>query len=224
MRFLKTKIALAHALKARTEALQLHCLTSLPYQAKIEVQTDAKDQDYRLEISTSGSESESSSSAKKSASTRSSHSLRSLKRNRIVGFSFTPLDVRATKNIVKNYAQAICKFILSSMALPYLNKFINQELVTLYNFLAYIKSIQPQIKSLHHFRAALLTTQTDSEEIASYKSLLVKMGEVFIKFFSVNWIYHSKIVHKDAHMKYRFRMLRRIKNPEAFTKLKSQCR
>lgn len=126
-------------------------------------------------------------------------------------------DIRATKNIVKNYAIAICKFALSSIASPYLEKFLQQEQVSLSSFLNYISSIKSKMDSLYYVRTALLITATDSKEMVSNKRLFAKISEVFVKFFSVNWIYNSKITHKDAHLKCRFKILRRIRNPKNFT-------
>lgn len=133
----------------------------------------------------------------------------------------TPESYRATKNISKNFGKAICKFASSPLALPYLTTFAQREEVNIGKFVKYIKSIQPKIDGLQHFRTILLKNESDSQEIVSFKKIFTDISEVFIKYFSVNWIFHSKVSHKEAHLKFRFKMLRRIQNPELFTYLKS---
>jgi len=127
---------------------------------------------------------------------------------------------RATKNIVKNYGRAICAFALSKMALPYLKKILEKEGVSLRQFTNYVKQIKGTIDGLFHFRNIILINSTDSPTLAGNKRVFVGISEVFVKFFSVNWIYNSRVFHKEAHLKFRFRVLRRIKHPELFTYLK----
>ena len=165
-----------------------------------------------------------SASSDPSLSFLSSHSpsdSNSKKRTRIEGFSFTSKASRATKNIVKNYGKAICKFIASPLALPYLDTFLDKENASERGFLAFVNNARPSIDGLYHFRSVLLEDEKDDLETAAYKKIFKELSEVFIKFFSVNWIFDSKVVHKEAHLKFRFKMLRRIKSPELFTYLKS---
>lgn len=133
----------------------------------------------------------------------------------------TPESYRATKNIVKNFGKAICKFSTSSLTSPYLTTFVEKEGVNMDRFLAHVDSIRPKIDGLNHFRAVLVTTNKDSQEMISFKKIFREISEVFIKYFSVNWVFNSKIFHKEAHLKFRYKMLRRIQYPELFTYLKS---
>ena len=134
---------------------------------------------------------------------------------------FTVDESRQTKNIVKNYGQAICKFSTSSLALPYLQRLIQEEEVELMGFVNFVNRIRDQIDGLHHFRAILLPNKKDDKETAAYRRLFKNAGLIFIKFFSPNWIFHSKIIHKKAHLGFRFKMFRRIQHPELFTYLKA---
>jgi hypothetical protein len=143
------------------------------------------------------------------------------KRRRVVGSCKTSLVSRTTKNIVKNYGQAICKFTSSPLALPYLNEFLKRENVDLKGFIAFISKSKSSIDGIQHFRSVLLPKKNDSKLITSYKKMFQDISEVFIKYFSVNWIFHSKVFHREAHLKFRFKMLRRIKNPKLFTYLKN---
>ena len=51
------------------------------------------------------------------------------------------------------------------------------------------------------------------------KRVFKAIGIIFIRDFTVNWVYNSKIADKLTHLKYRFKMLRRVQNPEFFTYL-----
>ena len=133
----------------------------------------------------------------------------------------TPEASRETKNIVKNYGKAICKFIASRVAWDYLDPLLLQEQIQFKDFMAFVNNSKKSIDGLYHFRSILLESEDDDRNIAAYKRVFKAMGEVFIKYFSVNWVFHSKIQYREAHLKFRYKMLRRIKSPELFTYLKS---
>jgi len=146
------------------------------------------------------------------------------KRNRIPGQSTTPQASRASKNIAKNYGRKICAFATSPIATPYLESFVAKEGVQLDGFTNYVHDIKDNIDGLFHFRSVLLEDENDSPTLKAYKRLFKAISEVFIKYFSVNWIFHSKVFHKEAHLKFRFKMLRRIQSPELFTYMKNANR
>jgi len=146
------------------------------------------------------------------------------KRRRVPGVHFTPEASRAIKNIPKNYGKAICNFATSSLAVPYLSVPLENEGVLLEDFVSYVLQIKGKIHGLHHFRSVLLDNQRDSVNVIKYKRLFRIISEVFIKYFSVNWIFNSKIFHKEAHLKFRFKMLRRIQSPELFTYISIPCK
>ncbi len=59
----------------------------------------------------------------------------------------------------------------------------------------------------------------DSREMKAFKPMFQYVCEVFLKYFCVNWVFHSKVEDKVKHLKYRGKILRRIQNPELFTYL-----
>jgi len=149
----------------------------------------------------------------------------SKKRMKIPGVKLTPESTRSIKNISKNFARAICTFAISDMALPYLKPLLRQEYVIREDFVNFVHQIKPLIIGLFKFRSVLVTHQNDDQDVAAYKEVFRKIGEVFVKFFSVNWIYNGKLKHKEAHLRFRFKMLRAIRYPELFTFLrKKQCK
>jgi hypothetical protein len=145
------------------------------------------------------------------------------KRRRIPGYSFTPDKVKKTKNIVRNYGNAIAAFAISPLALPYLETHVSKEGVTLQEFQSFVSKRKEYITNINNFRALLQEYEDDSEREKAYKRIFREVGKVFVKYFSVNWIFDGKMKYKHDHLKYRGKMLRRIKNPELFTYLKGKA-
>ena len=125
-----------------------------------------------------------------------------------------------SKNIVKNFGKAMCSFASSKLALPYL-----EQIHTRIDFHtnAFQKHMHAQLKtidSLHSVRSLFYIESGDSETTAVVKRVFQEISIVFIKYFSVNWICQGKMSHKEAHLRARFKMLRRVKEPEFFTYFK----
>jgi len=132
-----------------------------------------------------------------------------------------------SKNIIKNYGKALCSFASSSMAIPYLETTISKrgyKNVNIKEFMAYIKVKKESINSIESIRRLLIVSQEDDTINAAYKSIFQDISIIFLKYFAVNWIYNGKLMHKSAHLKFRFKMLRRIQNPEHFTYLKTSVK
>lgn len=127
----------------------------------------------------------------------------------------------STKNLAKNFGKAICTFASSKMAASYLKRFLEKEDLSEKDFLEFVEKARCEINGLFNFRRVLLPTEKDSREIIASKRVFVLISEVFIKFFSVNWIFNGKVIHKLTHLHYRFKMLRRIKCPELFTYIRT---
>jgi len=129
-------------------------------------------------------------------------------------------DYKATKNIVKNYAKAITNFVLSPISLPYLYPILKDKSNSLDDFLDFVKVAKESIQGIDTFRYFLLVQENDSSEVRAFKDTFKAISIIFIKYFSVNWIAHSRLKNKLVYLKYRFRILRRITNPNSFTYLK----
>lgn len=125
-----------------------------------------------------------------------------------------------TKNIVKNYGKAMCSFAASNLSLPYLEIIVKSENIKLDRFKEYFRCKKELVGSIESFRNLYIEDATDNEEIKAFKRIFQKISIIFIKNFSVNWIFNGKLTQKQAHLKYRYKMLRRIQNPEQFTYLK----
>jgi len=147
------------------------------------------------------------------------------KRKRIKGDAFTPKMYLETKNIVTNFGKQMAAFAASDLALPYLEDIVKKltsqgEKIKLSSFQAFIGKTRGNISSIDSLRSLVLETETDSETTILCKKVFRMISEVFIKYFSVNWIIHGRITYKMPHLKFRYKMLRRIQNPSCFTYLK----
>ena len=128
-----------------------------------------------------------------------------------------PKATSSTKNIAINYGKAISSFALSSLAVPYLQTFIDEKTIDLAEFIRFVSQAKESIGGIAGLRGLLLTHEEDDLKMTMCKKAFKAVSEVFIKYFSVNWIIHGRVTHKLVYLKYRSKMLRRIQNPELFT-------
>ncbi len=129
-----------------------------------------------------------------------------------------------TKNIVKNYGNAIAAFAVSPLAHPYLENELRTLRLTHSSFVGFVNRHKNKLRNINNLRNILIPDTEDSNEEISFKHLFKLMAEIFIKYFSVNWIFNGRVKHKEEHLKYRFKMLRRIQNPNLFTYLNEKAR
>ena len=147
------------------------------------------------------------------------------KRKRLKGRTVTPKIYLQTKNIVTNFGKAIASFASSELAIPYLKLIVEQlkqegHQIEMSNFSEFTSNTKGNIGSIDSLRALMLEEENDTALVLVCKRIFRMIGEVFIKYFSVNWITHGRITYKMAHLKFRHRMLRRVRNPALFTYLK----
>ncbi len=125
-------------------------------------------------------------------------------------------------NVMKNYANAMVNFALSRIAEPYLYQSPLVRKMPLQLFRQLLASKKRNTNSIKNFRKLLVIDEDqDSEETKTSKGLFKEACTVFLKYFWVNWIYHSKLDDKSKYLKYRGRLLRRVQNPELFTYLET---
>ncbi len=129
-------------------------------------------------------------------------------------------EVKSTKTVVKNYGKAIASFAISPVAVPYLTPYILEEQVNLAEFVEYVGKAKENIEGIDTLRGLLLVKDNDDNKTASFKRVFRALAEIFVKYFSVNWIYSGRMLNKKVHLTFRFKMLRRIQSPELFTYLK----
>lgn len=128
----------------------------------------------------------------------------------------------AMKNIVLNYGKAIGSFAVSHMAIPYLEESLEKFNITLAKFREFVNQQKAKIGGICSLRTLLLANKDDGEHVIACKKVFGQIAEVFIKYFSVNWIIHGRVTHKLTYLKFRYKMLRRIQNPECFTYIRER--
>ena len=128
---------------------------------------------------------------------------------------------KSANNIVKNYSRALVNFALAKVAKPYLKLILNEKGLTFLEFQHFIDYDRRKVNCIKSLRNKLLITIKDCDTIVKCKNAFQNISVIFIKMFSVNWIYNSKISDKRTHLMCRFKILSRIKNPEYFTYLES---
>jgi len=147
-------------------------------------------------------------------------------RKRLKGDTKTPKIYLQTKNIVTNFGKAIVTFAVSDIAMPYLRNIIKKvdpegtEALGIQDFIKFIGNTKANISSIDGFRVLILEEKSDEKKTVLCKRVFRMIAEVFIKYFSVNWITHGRVTYKMIHLKFRYKMLRRIQNPSQFTYLK----
>mmetsp|Transcript_39416 Transcript_39416/g.45860 ORF Transcript_39416/g.45860 Transcript_39416/m.45860 type:complete len:244 (-) Transcript_39416:273-1004(-) len=131
--------------------------------------------------------------------------------------------MKETKNVVKNYGKAMAAFSLTELALPYLKPSLQNHRVTLDEFKKYIINKKESIDSISSLREAIVgNPEYDSPQEMKLKAVFRDICEVFIQDFAMNWIFSCRSQYKSALISYRFKLLRRVRDPAAFTYLKPQ--
>ena len=130
--------------------------------------------------------------------------------------------INESKNVVKNYGKAIAGFCLSEIGQPYLQKSLQHYQVKFEDFKQFVINKKETIDSIDTFRE-LLTPDAKYDTPTEIQSKLVfkDLSEVFIRDFALNWIFSSRIRYKETHLNLRYKMLRRVRNPQNFTYLRS---
>lgn len=124
-------------------------------------------------------------------------------------------------NVMKNYANAMVNFALSRMAEPYLTRCPEVRGMPPQMFRQLLSSNKRKTNSMKSFRELLVIDEKDCEVTKVVKSLFRETSKVFLKYFSVNWIYNSRLNDKQKYLKYRMKLFRRVEKPEQFTYLES---
>jgi len=124
------------------------------------------------------------------------------------------------KNVFKNYARAICSFILSEISTPYLSKIAEEICFKEQDFRRYITEKKDGIKGIVELRGLLVVDIKHTVELVCFKRVFQRIAEIFIKYFASNWICSSKLEYKLDYLKFRHRLLKRIRNPASLTSQK----
>jgi len=119
---------------------------------------------------------------------------------------------KPTKNIIINYGKALASFAASDLADPYIKRYFGDQAVDVEKFKKYANEAKAKVAGYESFESLLAAGSNDAPELVLFKTMLKKLGEVFIKYFSVNWIIHGRVTHKMVYLKHRSIVLRRIQS------------
>lgn len=134
--------------------------------------------------------------------------------------TLTPKGSTSCKNVMKNYSRVFTIFALSPLSRRHLMPLLQKHKLELSSFIEFVSSQKEAVNCIKGLRDSLLLVRdTDSEQVSAIKQVFQEICVVFLKFFCVNWIYHSKILDKTAHLSYRLKLLRKVKNPSSFINL-----
>jgi len=133
----------------------------------------------------------------------------------------TKKGTTSSLNIVKNYSRAMTNFALSDLAKPYLMKIVPEMGNNLQGFLDFVDKRKDSVNCIKKLRGMLPLGINDKSPNYVNKIIFQEICIIFLKIFSVNWIFSSKVNDKIAHLNCRFKILRRIKSPDQFTYLRS---
>jgi len=124
------------------------------------------------------------------------------------------------ENIIKNYGRAMTNFALSPLAAPYLKTILPKFGSNPITFQGFLKEKKRSVNCIKKLREILPIETSKSAPNFTEKLVFQELCVIFLKNFSVNWLFSSKIDNKATHLNYRFKILRRIKDPDHFTYLK----
>ncbi len=128
--------------------------------------------------------------------------------------------ILSSDNIIKNYGRGMTKFALSSMAKPYLEEITEEHGVQMKAFLKFVRRKKQAANCIRKLREMLPIQADVNKSDYRHRVVFQEITIIFLKFFCVNWLFNSKIDGKLLHLNYRFKMLRRVRDPENFTYLK----
>ena len=120
------------------------------------------------------------------------------------------------KNMIKNYGKKCAYFAISDEGINLINDQVNENEISLFKL--FIKNRITGITNICSFRDMLLVKKDDTIEISKFKKAFQCVSEIFISNYATKWIFNSpRIRDVKGHLFARFKMLRRVRNPEYFT-------
>ncbi|CAD8065309.1 unnamed protein product [Paramecium primaurelia] len=126
-------------------------------------------------------------------------------------------DQKDTKNIPKNYCKSIITFACKNQQNLCIE--ILKEQLKVVKFIDKISQYKKKQLNIRVFSTLLQKSEDPEEE--EYRRAFRIISQIFIKKQAINYIFNSKIVQHNWHMKYRYQIYKGIKNPQNFTHVKN---
>ncbi|KAM3132653.1 hypothetical protein pb186bvf_015198 [Paramecium bursaria] len=127
-----------------------------------------------------------------------------------------PHDQKDTKNIPKNYCKAIITYAQKNPAIC-LSLLGTEQKVQ-----RFLEKLSKQKKDLLNIKvfSRLLQQSQNPEEDEQNRAFRI-ISRLFIKKYAINYIFNSKIVQENWHLKYRFKIYKGVQNPSNFNHIKN---
>ncbi|CAD8082191.1 unnamed protein product [Paramecium sonneborni] len=122
--------------------------------------------------------------------------------------------VNDTKNITKNFSKAIISYITQ-------NKDIGLKLLDareFEDFLQILKEKKNKMTNIQQLRE--LWIDSDEEKLKQFNKTFRIFSQYFLRQQSVAYIYNSRIMNTGWHLKYRYNLLRALREPQNFKYIK----
>lgn len=125
----------------------------------------------------------------------------------------SPKTTRTTlQQVIRRLTQAILDFILSELAMPYIEQIQKHEneSFSIKSFCEYIRNQREYLGYSRNLKGLVLCAEGENEQEVAYKRVFRKIAVIFLKFFVVNWLFQSRLRNKEVYLKLRFKLLRII--------------
>ncbi|CAD8163022.1 unnamed protein product [Paramecium octaurelia] len=122
--------------------------------------------------------------------------------------------VNDTKNITKNFSKAIISYITQ-------NKDIGLRLLDareFEDFMSILKEKKNKMTNIQQLRE--LWVDCDNEKLKQFNHTFRIFSQYFLRQQSVAYIYNSRIMNTGWHLKYRYNLLRALREPQNFKYIK----
>ncbi|CAK87356.1 unnamed protein product (macronuclear) [Paramecium tetraurelia] len=120
--------------------------------------------------------------------------------------------VNDTKNITKNFSKAIISYIINEKEL--IQKFMTNEQYD--GFITLLKNKKNQMTNIKQLRDLWVDTGRNPE----FNKVFRIISQYFLKCQAVPYVYNSRISNTAWHLKYRYNLLRAVREPENFKFIK----
>ncbi|CAD8075330.1 unnamed protein product [Paramecium sonneborni] len=126
-------------------------------------------------------------------------------------------DEKETKNIPKNYCKSIITFACKNK--DNLCFEILKDQLKVVKFIDKISEYKKKLLNIKIF-SSLLQKSDDIEE-EEYRRAFRIISQIFIKKQAISYIFNSKIIQHNWHMRYRYQVYKGVKNPNGFSHIKN---
>jgi len=116
-----------------------------------------------------------------------------------------------SRSICKAYCKAMAHFMVKPIAEPYLRGILEEIQMSIETFRDFITMNVKSLKGLEGLMFMLTFREEDTEQCKNYKRVLRVGCEAFLKYFAVNWIFHSKMADSRKYLEFRFKILHKLR-------------